>query len=161
MNRGNDKSVVFLRPLGPFDLAAATGLHERSSDDAWNERAMAEFLAMPGAFGMLAWIEDQLAGLVIALAAGPDAEILTLCVLPSFRRRGIASRLLASVSSRVRAAGCERLLLEVAEDNQPACDLYRALGFSDIGRRPAYYRRSVGAAAAAIVLALRLKPIDG
>lgn len=150
-----------MRPLEPSDLAAAAVLHERSAGDAWNERAIAEILAMPGAFGMLAWVEDQPAGLVMALMVGPDAEILTVSVLPRFRRRGVASRLLASVSSRAYAAGCERLLLEVAEDNEPGCALYRTLGFATIGRRPAYYRRPAGAAAAAIVLALRLQPYDG
>jgi ribosomal-protein-alanine N-acetyltransferase len=143
------------------DLAAATALHARSASDAWNEQAIAKVLAMPGAFGMLAWVEGQLAGLVIVLVVGADAEILTLSVLPCFRRRGVARRLLASVISRVCAAGCERLLLEVAEDNEAGRALYRTLGFATIGRRPAYYGRPAGAAAAAIVLALRLPPHDG
>ncbi|MGE0119784.1 MAG: GNAT family N-acetyltransferase [Dongiaceae bacterium] len=145
-----------MRPLGPFDLAIAAALHADSFDDVWSERALAELLAMPGAFGMLAFFDHQPAGLVIAMAVGPDAEVLTLCVAPACRRRGIAGRLLTAVADRARDAGCERLLLEVAEDNEAAGALYHRLGFVKVGRRPAYYRRSAESAAATI-LAWRLQ----
>lgn len=151
-----DAAAIDLRPVGPFDLAVAAALHAGSFDEAWDERALAGLLAMPGAYGMLAFLRHQPAGLVVALAAGPDAEVLTLCVLPSFRRRGIAIRLLESVVSRARDAGCDRLLLEVAEDNEEAGALYRKLGFAIVGRRQGYYRRPAGTAAA-IILAWRLQ----
>jgi ribosomal-protein-alanine N-acetyltransferase len=69
--------------------------------------------------------------------------------------------LLASAGDRAGAAGCERLVLEVAEDNEAACGLYRGLGFVDIARRPAYYRRRVGPTVAAIVLARPLERKEG
>ncbi len=147
-----DADNVLLRPLGALDLAVAAVLHAGCFDGPWSEAAMAEVLAMPGSFGALAHIEDQPVGLVIALAVGLEAEILTLGVLPNFRRRGIAGRLLTWVTDRLNGAGCRRLLLEVAEDNVTACALYGKLGFAEIGRRPSYYRRLAGTAAA-IVLA--------
>ena len=146
-----------LRALNACDFAVAAALHAGSFDDAWTKGAIGELLTMRGAFGILACLDDQPIGLVMALAAGPDAEILTLGVLPDFRRLGVAGRLLASVAERAGAAGCERLLLDVAEDNEAAYALYRRLGFVDIARRPAYYRRRVGAAVAAIVLARPLQ----
>jgi ribosomal-protein-alanine N-acetyltransferase len=155
-SRSDDAVVIVLRPLGPFDLAVAAALHAGSFDDAWSERALAELLAMPGVFGMLAFFNHQPAGLVIAMAIRPDAEILTLCVAPPFRRHGVAGRLLTSVADGARDADCERLLLEVAEDNEAAGTLYHRLGFVKVGRRPAYYRRSAGSAAA-MVLAWRLQ----
>lgn len=157
MSQGENPDGVILRPLEAFDLAVAAALHAGSFDDAWTDVAIGELLAMPGSFGTLAYLGDQPVGLVIVLAAGPDAEILTLGVLPRFRRRGIARRLLAAAGNRAGATGCERLLLEVAEDNEAAQMLYRRLGFVDIARRPGYYRRPAGAAVAAIVLARPLR----
>jgi ribosomal-protein-alanine N-acetyltransferase len=113
---------------------------------------------MPGAFGLLACLDDQPVGLAIALAGGPDAELLTLAVRPDSRRRGVASRLLTSTGSRARNAGCERLLLEVAEDNQAARALYSELGFLEVGRRPCYFRRPNGRSVTAIVMARPLRP---
>ncbi len=160
MIAGNNSINVQLRPLGPLDLAVAAALHSGCFDNAWNEAAMAEVLAMPGSFGALAHIKDQPVGLVIALAVGTEAEILALGVLPKFRRRGIAARLLASVADQLSGAGCRRLLLEVAEDNEAARALYGKLGFAEIGRRPSYYRRGAGAMAGAIVLARALDRRD-
>ena len=121
---------------------------------------MTEILAMPGSFGALAQVSDQPVGFVIALAVGPEAEILTLGVLPEFRRRGIARHLLTWVIDRLADATCQRLLLEVAEDNLAARTLYGKLGFAAVARRPSYYRRSAGAKAA-IVLARALRDREG
>jgi len=150
-----DSDSLALQPLGPLDLAVAAAVHAGCFDAAWNQAAMGQILAMPGSFGALALVGDQPAGLVLSLAVAPDAEILTLGVLPRFRRRGIAGRLLAWVTDRSIGAGCQRLLLEVAEDNTSARAFYRRLDFAEIGRRPAYYQQSASAAAA-IVLARTL-----
>lgn len=150
---------VLLRPLGPLDLAVAAALHARCFDSAWNDTAIAEILVMPGSFGALAQIGDQPVGLVIALAVGTEAEILTLAVLPESRRRGVARRLLAWVVGRLSEVNCQRLLLEVAEDNAAARTLYAKLGFAEVGRRPSYYRR-FGGTTAAVVLARALDRRD-
>ena len=142
---------ILLQPLGPLDLAVAATLHASCFDDGWSEAAMAEILAMPGCTGALALAGDQPIGFVIILAVAADAEIITLGVLSAFRRRGIGGRLLAWAADRSRASGCRRLLLEVAEDNPAARALYGRLGFSQVGRRPSYYRRSAGTAAAMVL----------
>ena len=148
---------IMLRPVGAFDLAVAAALHAGSFGDAWEETAIGELLAMPGAFGTLACFDDRPIGMAIALANPPDAEVLTLGVLPTFRRRGVGRRLLESVADQAAGIGCERLLLDVAEDNGAAHGLYRSLGFMEIARRPAYYRRPNGLAVAATILALCLR----
>ena len=152
----DDSDNVLLQPLGPLDLAVAAAVHAGCFESAWNEAAMAEILAMPGSFGALALVGNQPVGLVIVLAVATEAEILTLAVLPKFRRRGMASRLLAWVVDRLSGSGSQRLLLEVAEDNVAARALYGKLGFAQVGHRPSYYRRLAGTAAA-IVLARTLE----
>jgi len=156
----NDTHTARLQPLGPLDRAVAAALHGRCFDDGWSEAAMTEILAMPGSFGALAQVGDEPVGVVIALAVEPDAEILTLGVLPQFRRRGIARRLLTWVIDRLDDVACQRLLLEVAEDNLAARTLYGKFGFEQVGCRPSYYRRSAGAKAA-IVLARTLHGREG
>jgi ribosomal-protein-alanine N-acetyltransferase len=142
---------VLLQPLGPLDLAVAAAVHAGCFESAWNEAAMTEVLAMPGSFGALALVGDQPVGLVIVLAVATEAEILTLAVLPKFRRRGMASRLLAWAIDRLSGSGSQRLLLEVAEDNVAARALYGKVGFAQVGHRPSYYRRLAGTAAAMVL----------
>jgi len=114
---------------------------------------MTELLAMPGSFGLLAMAGELPIGLAIVLAVGQEAEILTLGIVPDFRRRGVGRLLLSAVADRLARAGVARLTLEVSEDNFAAQALYRATGFLEAGRRTGYYVRANGGAVDAILLA--------
>lgn len=146
---------VELRPIRPADLDALARLHARCfPGESWDAPALASILALPGASGRLAEAEDGGAcGLVLALFAAEDAEILTLGVDPDRRRQGIARALLADVIARAQRAGARRLVLEVAADNEAARRLYGVHGFRPIGERRNYYRRPGGATIDAWLLA--------
>ena len=57
-----------------------------------------------------------------------------LATYPAFRRRGVASALLAEAERR--AAATRGLSLVVADDNHEARGLYRARGFAEIAEEP-------------------------
>jgi [ribosomal protein S18]-alanine N-acetyltransferase len=152
----SDNGAVSLRPLGLFDLELAAAIHGACFDVPWDARTFAELMAMPGAAGVCALADSEPAGLILFLAQVPDAEVLTLAVLPNLRRRGIGHALLGAAAGRAREAGAERLLLEVAADNPVATSLYRRSGFQPLARRPRYYRRAAGPAVDAEVLVLQL-----
>lgn len=61
--------------------------------------------------------------------ARPLLRIHDLAVLPSYRRRGIATVLLAAIEAEARRRDCCKLTFEVREDNSGAEALDRALGF--------------------------------
>ncbi len=136
--------MIRLEPIAPAHAAVLAELHRAAfPDEPWDAAAMAEVLAMPGAFGFLASEEDSApGGFLIAVAVADEIEIVALGVAPARRRRGMARRLLARL---IELAVGRRFHLEVAEDNEPALALYRAAGFVEIGRRPGYYRRTGGA----------------
>lgn len=117
-------------------------LHARCfPDDRWDERALAELLAMPGASGHLAVREGELLGMILDLIVADQAEILTLGVAPAARRQGVARALIEDLFVRARLAGAGSVGLEVAADNVAARQLYVRCGFSQTGRRRDYYRR--------------------
>ena len=66
-----------------------------------------------------------------------EIEILNLAVAPSHRRRGAAAALVEALPNE---PSC---FLEVRASNVPAQTLYRWAGFSEVGRRPAYYSAPV------------------
>lgn len=68
-----------------------------------------------------------------------ELHINNLAVLPEWRRRGVARRLLTAVLAAGREEGAVRATLEVRESNLPAIALYTAFGFEPRGRRPRYY----------------------
>lgn len=129
------------------DLAVLAAIHAASFADAWNERALADLMATPGAFALAA--EE---GFILARVAGDEAEILTLAVRPSARRRGTARALVAAAASHAQQRGAQVIFLEVGIANNAAMALYRCLGFTDAGRRKGYYARPGAAPEDALVL---------
>ncbi|SMF74398.1 [SSU ribosomal protein S18P]-alanine acetyltransferase [Tistlia consotensis] len=133
-------NVPAVRRLAATDLEALAALHRRSfPHDPWNRRALAEILAMPGAGGWLALdVAGRPLGFLLVRRAADEAEVLSLGVDPERRREGIGGRLLDAGLESLAAEGTARLFLEVAVDNPEAQALYRARGFVEVGRRPAY-----------------------
>jgi ribosomal-protein-alanine N-acetyltransferase len=136
-----------LRPVVAADIAKLAPLHaECFPDERWDEKALSELLAMPGASGHL--IEEtegnQVLGFILDLIIAVDAEVLTLAVATRWRRRGIARALLEDLFDRAQRAGAPGVGLEVAADNAAARQLYENCGFASTGRRHGYYRRRGG-----------------
>lgn len=128
-----------IRPLGAADAPALAALHVDGFDEPWSVETFAELLALPGAFGHLAVAQSAPAGFALARVAADEAEILTLSVARGQRRRGLGAKLVGLACDRAASEGAARMFLEVAADNFAALALYRALGFAEAGRRPAYY----------------------
>lgn len=72
-----------------------------------------------------------------------ELHISNVAVLPDFRRRGLARRLLATVLERADAEGARDATLEVRRSNRPALTLYESLGFRTTAVRVDYYENPV------------------
>jgi len=130
------------------DAALLARLHASCFDRAWDEEAMAAFIAGPGMLCLIGSLADagpMPAGFLIARRAADEAEILTLGVIPAFRRRSIARALLQRAVQDLRRSDAMQLFLEVDEGNKAALALYRALGAAPAGRRPGYYESGADA----------------
>lgn len=79
------------------------------------------------------------AGFTLSRSSFDEEELLLVAVLPQYRRRGIAARLLQRLAEQASQRGVKRLLLEMRRGN-PAESLYRCHGFVPVGIRPNYYR---------------------
>lgn len=150
---------VRLLPVQVTMHKVVSALHGCCFDDSWNAFTVGQVMRMPGAFGYLAVLSggadpagDTPIGFALASGAADERELLSIGVLPEYRRGGIGRQLVEMIIAESTNRGAARLFLEVAEDNAPAQRLYRALGFFAVGRRPGYYRRKSGPAVAALTL---------
>ncbi|MEF2737515.1 MAG: ribosomal protein S18-alanine N-acetyltransferase [Bifidobacterium choerinum] len=119
---------------------------------AWSERAIAQELDAParsyyfdvddtddGAGGT----DDatpRIRGYAGYWYDGYDAQIMTIGVARDHQREGIGRALLERMVADAKAAGAERMLLEVRIDNDAALTLYRGMGFERMGLRRRYYQ---------------------
>lgn len=69
----------------------------------------------------------------------------TVAVLPEFRRRGLARKLVLATLDMMRAKGGTRVTLGVIDGNVPAQNLYRSLGFVEYGGSTRYSLTPQGA----------------
>jgi ribosomal-protein-alanine acetyltransferase len=84
--------------------------------------------------------KSPLIAFLIANHVGAEWELENVVVEPSFRRKGVGTKLLDDLLARARAALSEFVFLEVRESNQAARALYLKRGFELAGRRKDYYR---------------------
>ncbi len=70
---------------------------------------------------------------------GGEWELLNLAVSPKFRRRGLASRLIA----KLKELKVDTIFLEVRESNAAARSIYRYHHFREVGLRKNYYAHPI------------------
>ena len=108
--------------------------------DPWSETSVASELTNPLSFWLVSLEDDRLTGYVGSQTVVGETDMMNIAVHPDFRRRGIAEALVIALVEELKKLESHCLTLEVRASNEPAQKLYEKLGFSQIGRRPKYYR---------------------
>ena len=147
-----------IEAICPDDLPAVAALHAHCFDEPWQPELIGRIARAPGGFGLLWRNGGEPLGFVLGRSNGARAEVLSLGVAPSARQRGVARALMNAAIDGVSRRGLRTLYLEVAEDNDAALRLYRALGFAPVGRRPGYYARPEARAVDALTLRRAILP---
>lgn len=148
-----------LRGAWPHEAPAMAAVHGRAFAKGWSVEDISELTAGPGGFALMVEEDDgSPLGFILCRAMGGEAEILTLAVEPTARRRGLGRALVDAAAGAARMAGAASLFLEVAHDNAPALGLYEAAGFARAGLRRGYYDLGGGNTADAVVMRLDLGP---
>ena len=140
------------------DLDVLALIHGESFSAAWDAQSIGASLGLPGATALVVELAGIVYGFVMYQHIEGEAEILTLCVSPNFRRQHFGAQLLSGTIAHLRAEKAAKLFLEVAADNQSALTLYRRFGFSQTGLRRGYYQRPGEAAVDAVLMTLHLEP---
>ena len=72
-------------------------------------------------------------------APGVEADILTVAVLPAYRRQGIAREFMRQIEAWSQEREASAMMLEVELSNESAIKLYESLGYLKISVRMDYY----------------------
>ena len=106
----------------------------------WSEKSVVSELENPLSLWIVAVDENIVVGYVGSQSVMGEADMMNLAVLPEYRRKGIAEKLVSSLIQELSKNNVSSLTLEVRASNAPAITLYEKLDFSKIGCRPGYYR---------------------
>ncbi len=136
----NRSSIYNIQSSSLRDLFPLSALEKVCFDqDAWPLLELIGVLTFPGVVRLRAVVAGEMVGFI---AGDPRRNektgwILTLGVLPDWRRKGIARDLLATCE---QIMGMPRVKLTVRRDNLPALRLYEKLGYRQIDIWSRYYR---------------------
>ena len=64
-----------------------------------------------------------------------DAELISMHILPEFKRRGIGRGLVSAIAAELRNRDCSSFHLSVLEENHPARAFYESIGGTLVGRQ--------------------------
>jgi ribosomal-protein-alanine acetyltransferase len=135
---GIPSAITVRRLCAPDASAALSILKESPEASIWSRESLLESASQG-----IAWtaeLDARIAGVLVGRVVADEFEILNLAVAKSFRRRGVATKLVSAALEHARVAGARQAYLEVRASNEGGISLYGQMGFLICGRRQKYYR---------------------
>ena len=108
--------------------------------DPWSEMSIASELNNRLSCWLVALDGDVVVGYVGSQTVLGETDMMNIAVHPGYRKQGIATDLIQTLIDTLSKQGSHSLMLEVRQTNEPAKNLYQALGFETVGIRKNYYR---------------------
>lgn len=144
-----------LRDARPEDLETLWRIDQECFPPgiAYSRKEFKYYLRLPAAFTIVAEEDGTIGGFLIAQSS-KTGHIITIDVLPPYRRAGLGSQLLEESERRLLASGSSAVGLETAVDNVSALKFYKRHGYDVIKTHPRYYSNGVDA----LVLKKELQP---
>ena len=132
-------TVIETSKINPQTLAR---IHAKCFFEIWNAEVFKKFSTQKIFHFILAENDERVCGFLIFSHIIDEVEIITNCVLPEFRKKGIGQSILQNLESYALRNSVNKIFLEVAEDNQQAISLYQKMNFQKISYRKNYYRKA-------------------
>ena len=131
---------MMILPMTSIHVPQIAELEKLCFSDPWSEKSVAGELSNPLSYWLVAVDGDRVAGYVGSQTVLGETDMMNIAVHPDYRRQGVAEALVKALVAELRKQGSHCLTLEVRASNAAAQGLYAKLGFSQIGKRPGYYR---------------------
>jgi ribosomal-protein-alanine N-acetyltransferase len=121
------------------DLDDLVLIEQSSFSDPWTRKMLEETLDNPLCVCAGIKIAGRLVGYASMYHILSEGQILSIAVLPEYRRRGIAGTLFDAFHKYAKDNQMENFYLEVRVSNEAAISFYTKLGFKPAGIRKSYY----------------------
>ena len=138
--------------VGPAAAKLLSEIHGESFEARWGETVFSGMLGSPGTQAILVSNQNNPMGFALFRKAADEAEILTICTRPAFRRKGHGKLLVQHLESLLKKDDVKSLFIEVAISNHAALALYASCGFERAGTRKNYYKRGDGSHEDALIM---------
>ena len=136
------------------DLNDICMIENKSFNDPYPRFLLAELLRMCPAFFVAVDVESRVIGYCVASVRGDEAHLISIAVIQTRRRSGIARMLISYLTKFLSSRNVKALFLEVRVENSGAIRLYSSLGFRQVRVIARYYADGASA------LKMRISLVD-
>ena len=156
--RYNDAVEFTLRDFQPQDFEGLWEIDQKcfAPGIAYSRFELAAYIRRRGAFTIVAeLLEDGseksiakglIGGFIVAESSGRGiGHIISIDVLPEYRRSGLGSKLMSVTEDRLIKLLCHAVTLETAVDNVAALSFYKRHRYSVVRTIPRYYSNGMNA----------------
>ena len=126
-------------PMTEADCEKTAFLMKECFSTPWALEGLKEMFHTRGYCSFLAKEGEEVIGYVGMKIVLDEADITNVAVMPSYRKQGIAGKLLAQLLEAAKEQELHSIFLEVRASNVAAITLYEHAGFKEIGQRKNYY----------------------
>ena len=127
--RKYSEEEIALGPMLPTDMPLVWRMERASSPTPWPVSLFQDLIEDSRHTVLAAKIGTRLVGYLLYEHKGEIGHITNICVHNDYRRRGVASIMLASVLERMQKEGFSASELEVRQTNMDAQLFYKKFGF--------------------------------
>lgn len=144
-----------IRPMLESDVPAVLAVEQAAYEFPWTEGIFSDCMRIGYSCWALTTEQGMSGHAVMSLMAPGECHVLNVCVRPDLQGAGLGRELMNHLIDTARGYGVTLMLLEVRPTNLAALELYRSLGFNEVGLRKDYYPAR-GGREDGLVLALEL-----
>jgi ribosomal-protein-alanine N-acetyltransferase len=133
-----------LRRAGPADVERVMEIESDGFKHPWSRELIERELGHAWSQLLLACErgpggEERIIGYIVFWLVHDEVHVLNVAAALEARRRGVGRTLMFAAEEAGRARGARLATLEVRRTNTAALELYRAIGYRQVGVRPNYY----------------------
>lgn len=134
---------VIIRRCEIRDVPQILLIERASFSSPWPEYFFYEELTSAHSYPFVAIVQapdgkEKVVGYIFIWRMEDEIEIANIAVHPHYRNMGIGTQLIKSMETLFRNV-VSKMFLEVRVSNYPARNLYKKLGFKEVGIRRRYY----------------------
>jgi [ribosomal protein S18]-alanine N-acetyltransferase len=132
------------RRMLPEDLDRVVDIERAGFRNPWSRELLARELDHAWSHIVLAVDRDagveRVLGYIVFWLVHDEIHVLNIATALEARRRGVGRALMLEAHGAGKARGATVATLEVRRSNAAALELYRSLGYRQVGVRPNYYQ---------------------
>lgn len=142
-----------IHAVGKTHSKALAELHAKCFAKGWSHLEFESFFERAGVYAAIAYDSGGKAvGFAICWLIEDQCDLLSMGVLPDYRRDGVGLLLLDYMSQTAKDMGAKYMVLEVNVNNEAAQTLYQAQGYEKFSIRKEYYSAPDGSRADAVCM---------